>query len=312
MVKTFFTLTNPTAVTFPRINADNTVSALDASTFRSAIGAGTGSGTVTSVSGTGTVSGLTLSGTVTSSGSLSLGGTLSADISAISDAYRWWNNFGQNHSTRTSFDAQGSASSVNFGYRYVQGNTNAPNVGNTGNGQYYSWFIGLGNDYAYNQYGAQFAIPRASTTPYLSVRFEEGGSFGAWQKMSAGYADSAGSVTNSLTAGTGLSGTAFNGSSAQTWSLATSGVSANTYGSSTAIPVITVDTYGRITSASTATVSGGQYFGTATTKAIAYNANSISENITVTAGNNGLSAGPITISTGFTVTVETGANWVIV
>jgi hypothetical protein len=38
---------------------------------------GTGSGTVTSVSGTGTVNGITLSGTVTSSGSLTLGGTLS-------------------------------------------------------------------------------------------------------------------------------------------------------------------------------------------------------------------------------------------
>jgi hypothetical protein len=47
----FFTLTNPTAITFPRMNADNTVSALDAATFRTAIGAGTSSttGTVTSV-----------------------------------------------------------------------------------------------------------------------------------------------------------------------------------------------------------------------------------------------------------------------
>ena len=45
------TLTNPSAVTFPRFNADNTVSALDAATFRTAIGAGTSSatGTVTSV-----------------------------------------------------------------------------------------------------------------------------------------------------------------------------------------------------------------------------------------------------------------------
>jgi hypothetical protein len=57
---------------------------------------------------------------------------------------------------------------------------------------------------------------------------------------------------------------------------------------------------------------GGQYFGTAATKAIAYNSNTIAENVTVTAGNNGLSAGPITINTGFTVTVETGAGWVIV
>jgi hypothetical protein len=50
------TLANPSAVTFPRINADNTVSALDATAFRSAIGAGTGGGSVTSVSGTSPIS----------------------------------------------------------------------------------------------------------------------------------------------------------------------------------------------------------------------------------------------------------------
>jgi hypothetical protein len=72
-----FTITNPSAITFPRFNADNSVSALDAPTFRTAIGAGTGTGTVTSVGGTGTVNGLTLTGTVTSSGNLTLGGTLS-------------------------------------------------------------------------------------------------------------------------------------------------------------------------------------------------------------------------------------------
>jgi hypothetical protein len=44
-----FTITNPGAVTFPRFNADNTVSSLDAASFRTAIGAGSGTGTVTSV-----------------------------------------------------------------------------------------------------------------------------------------------------------------------------------------------------------------------------------------------------------------------
>jgi hypothetical protein len=46
-----FTLTNPSAITFPRFNADNTVTALSAADFRTAIGAGTSSatGTVTSV-----------------------------------------------------------------------------------------------------------------------------------------------------------------------------------------------------------------------------------------------------------------------
>lgn len=68
-----FTITNPSAVTFLRINADNTVSALDAATFRTAIGAGTSSttGTVTSITaGTG-LSG----GTITTSGTISLANT---------------------------------------------------------------------------------------------------------------------------------------------------------------------------------------------------------------------------------------------
>lgn len=73
-----FTLANPGAVTFPRFNADNSVSSLDAASFRSAIGAGTGNGSVTSVSGTGSTNGLTLSGTVTSSGNITLGGSVSS------------------------------------------------------------------------------------------------------------------------------------------------------------------------------------------------------------------------------------------
>jgi hypothetical protein len=39
--QSMFTLTNPSAITFPRFNADNSVSALSAANFRSAIGAGT-------------------------------------------------------------------------------------------------------------------------------------------------------------------------------------------------------------------------------------------------------------------------------
>lgn len=73
----FFTLTDPSAIRFVQINADNTITTMDAATFRTAIGAGSGSGSVTSVGGTGTVNGISLSGTVTSSGNLTLGGTLS-------------------------------------------------------------------------------------------------------------------------------------------------------------------------------------------------------------------------------------------
>lgn len=72
-----FTLANPGAITFLRVNADNTVSALNAADFRTAIGAGTGGGTVTSVQASGGTTGLTFSGgPVTTSGTLTLSGTL--------------------------------------------------------------------------------------------------------------------------------------------------------------------------------------------------------------------------------------------
>jgi hypothetical protein len=81
-------LTNPGAISFLRINADNTITALSDVNFRTAIGAGTSStvGTVTSVGGTGSTAGLTLTGTVTSAGSLTLGGTLSTPVSTINDS----------------------------------------------------------------------------------------------------------------------------------------------------------------------------------------------------------------------------------
>jgi hypothetical protein len=71
--RNLYTLANVAAIAFPRFNADNTVSSLDAATFRTAIGAGTSSttGTVTSVaSGTGLTG-----GPITTTGTLSLANT---------------------------------------------------------------------------------------------------------------------------------------------------------------------------------------------------------------------------------------------
>ena len=61
---------------------------------------------------------------------------------------------------------------------------------------------------------------------------------------------------------------------------------------------------------STAAPSGGQYFGTASPKAIAYNASTINENITVSYPS--MSVGPITIGSGYTVTVNSGVRWVVI
>jgi hypothetical protein len=56
---------------------------------------------------------------------------------------------------------------------------------------------------------------------------------------------------------------------------------------------------------------GGQLLGTAAVKAIAYNAQTIGENLTVLSTYNALSVGPITVNSGYTVTVESGGRWVV-
>ena len=48
-----------------------------------------------------------------------------------------------------------------------------------------------------------------------------------------------------------------------------------------------------------------------TTKGLYEMANTISSNYSITSGNNALTAGPITINTGVTVTIPTGSTWVI-
>ena len=122
----------------------------------------------------------------------------SADSNALNglSAVQLYNNMGANHSTRTSFDS--SSPSYGFGYRYVQGSTNGPG---TGGSQFYSWYIGLGNDYpstGAGSYGAMFAVDRNVTGPYLSVRYNESNTFTSWRRMNAGYADST-ALTNAPT-----------------------------------------------------------------------------------------------------------------
>jgi hypothetical protein len=80
-----FTVTNPSAVTFPRFNADNTVSALNAADFRTAIGAGSGGGSVTSVSWTG---GIVSIATATTTPAFTIAGT-SGGIPYFSSGTTW-------------------------------------------------------------------------------------------------------------------------------------------------------------------------------------------------------------------------------
>lgn len=80
-----------------------------------------------------------------------------------------------------------------WGWGYVHTATNAP----TGSTQHYRCLVGLGSEYATN-HGLDIAVPRAATNgadgSYFYTRQKEGGTWGAWSKLKAGYADSAGSV----------------------------------------------------------------------------------------------------------------------
>jgi hypothetical protein len=111
----------------------------------------------------------------------------SATVGGITPV-QFFNNMGNAHSTYTNFNDVG-----NFGFRYLQGSTNGPNTGAT---QYYGMTLGLGNEYPISDYATQFYWNRTSTggNPYVSVRFREAGTWGAWAKIYAGYADSAGSA----------------------------------------------------------------------------------------------------------------------
>ena len=258
-----FTNISGNGVSLTAINASN-ISSGTIANARTTGATANGASTLVLRDANGDFSARTITANLTGTASSATTAANASLLNSIS-AVNLYNNMGQVHSTSTSFDATGAALTRDFGYRFVQGNTNAPNVGNTGNGQYYAWNIGLGSDYPFNQYAAQFAIPRNATTPYLSVRFEEGGVLGAWQKLSAGFADSATTATNQS---------------------------------------------GGTVSATTVQATGGF---TATSAAPFYtNATTVSSNYTVPASFNAMSAGPITINTGVTVTVSTGSSWVVV
>lgn len=82
----FFTLTNPSAITFPRIKADNTVEALSASAFTTAIGAGTVK-SITATLTAGALTDVTLTGVTTKPYNIMIQTTAGKDItSAVSDS----------------------------------------------------------------------------------------------------------------------------------------------------------------------------------------------------------------------------------
>jgi len=100
-----------------------------------------------------------------------------------------WNNSGQNHSTYQTF-----AAIPNFGVWFMQASAAADTPQSAS--QYYVQTQGLGNDYAYGTYGLMTAVARDHAVKYTYYRTQENGTWGAWTKAAAGYADTAGSLSS--------------------------------------------------------------------------------------------------------------------
>lgn len=209
-------------------------------------------GTVTSVSGTGTVNGISLSGTVTSSGSLTLGGTLS-NVSLTTQV------------TGTLPIANGGTGQTTASAAF---NALSP-VTSTGD-----LIIGNGAN-------SSTRLPIGANNYVLTSN----GTTAVWAVASGSGA----TITNDTTTATNVY---------PTFAAATSGALANIYTSNA--KYLYKPSTGELTSEHF--IAGNGIFVNNLTIDVSY---------TIAAGTSGMSAGPITVASGTTVTVASGSRWVV-
>jgi len=310
-----FTLTNPSAVTFPRFNADNTVSALNAADFRTAIGAGTGSGTVTSVTGTSPVA--------------SSGGATPA-ISLASGYGDTQNPYASKTANFVLAAPNGSAGAPTF-RAVVAADIPTLNQNTTGSAATLTTgrTIAITGDLSYTSpsFNGSANVTAAGTLATVNANV---GSFtnASVTVNGKGLVTAVSSGTAPVTSVTGTAPVVSSGGATPAISMAAATTSVNGYLTSTdwntfnnKAPAVTFTTnyipYGQGTTTLNQSANF-TYNGTTLTaqvvrasNGIVVNNKTVSASYTIASGDSATSAGPITVNSGVTVTVSSGSRWVV-
>ena len=295
-------------------------------------------GTVTSVSGTGTVSGISLSGTVTSSGNLTLGGTL--DLSSPPTIGNTAPNTGR-FTTLTVDDnttlGSSNTDTVTFTARinsdFDPATDNAFDLGRVGHEWRNLYIDGTAN---IDSLVADTADINAGTIDGTTIGSVSAAA--ATVTTLTATADSAFTSTGALTISKGTvlqrpgapaagmlrfndDSDEFEGYNGTVWASVGGAALVNDTSTSTNVfPLFASATTGTAATLNTSDAkllykpSTGELQATAlvASNGIVVNAQTVTASYTIAATNNAMSAGPITIDSGVTVTVSSGARYVVI
>jgi hypothetical protein len=313
---------NPVAVTATTLRVNSTVSLAgntgtagqvltsnggSAPTWESVAGVGT----VTSVDGSGGTTGLSLSGgPITASGTLTLGGTLAAASGGTGQA---------SYTTGDLLYASGSESISKLG------------VGTTGqiltvSGGVPSWQAAPATGVESFSAGTTGFTPSTATTGAVTLggtlAVANGGTNGTAAPTAGTVAYGTGTAYAFTSAGTSGQVLQSNGSDAPTWVTPAGGV---TLANDTSTATNLYPTFAGATTGSVSTIYTGdarllykpstgelQSSALVASNGIVVNSATVSADYTIPSGSNAMSAGPVTVADGITVTVPSGSTWVVV